>query len=344
MSIPSGSSGQTKSSHEGNGSRDSSEFEFVMKNNPPNVQSNLLMSAGSSISSSSHILPVAPLLSVQSPTPIKPLDEPPRPNPPPTSSVSMPELSSEDKTNVETILAESPPAPGMFGWVKGGGIFSGLVEKTKTMSEKVITTLDPQMKEFIYSGGNIEVVVASDKENKVNPVREAFQKVFGHATVYGVPSKAMSIAEQPVGFAAGKQAAHERIVNLRKSGNIEAGSVIVSVESFLYEVNEELWIDMSCLIVSDPAKNINIQCFSQPTNVEAKYINLVKDATPETYPKRWSGFAVPIGNIMSQQLSVPHTAWQEAISGVHRKELIGLAATSLAGLYKRALAARVDDV
>ena len=45
-----------------------------------------------------------------------------------------------------------------------------MVEKTKTMSENVITTLDPQMKEFMKSGGDIEVVVASDKEGKVAPV------------------------------------------------------------------------------------------------------------------------------------------------------------------------------
>lgn len=33
------------------------------------------------------------------------------------------------------------------------------------------------------SGGDIEIVVASDKDAKVAPVREAFQNVFGNATV-----------------------------------------------------------------------------------------------------------------------------------------------------------------
>ena len=33
------------------------------------------------------------------------------------------------------------------------------------------------------SGGDIEVIVASDKDAKVAPVREAFQNVFGNATV-----------------------------------------------------------------------------------------------------------------------------------------------------------------
>jgi len=306
---------------------------------PPPLSNNPLMSAA-------NLPSLSPVVAVQS-------VKPPQPPHQPSSSISMPAIAAtiaatgdggEDQTKVETIPVESPPSPGMFGWVRGGGIFNRVVEKTKTVTEKVITTLDPQMKEFIYSGGDVEVIVASDKEHKVNPVREAFQAVFGHATVYGLPSRAMSIAEQPVGYAAGKQAAHERIVSLRKSGAVADDAVVVSVENFLYEVNEELWIDLSCLIISDPARKISIQCFSQPTNVEAKYVNLVKDATPETYPKRWSGFATSIGTIMSEQLNVPHTSWQEAVSGVHRRELVMMAATSLAGMYKRFLASRVDDV
>ena len=45
----------------------------------------------------------------------------------------------------------------MFGWVKGGGLLSRVVEKTKSVTENVITTLDPQMKDFIHSGGDIQV-------------------------------------------------------------------------------------------------------------------------------------------------------------------------------------------
>jgi non-canonical (house-cleaning) NTP pyrophosphatase len=54
------------------------------------------------------------------------------------------------------------------------------------------------MKEYIRSGGDITVVVASDKEAKVQPVREAFQKVLGRATIYGIPAKVSKI--YPVKF------------------------------------------------------------------------------------------------------------------------------------------------
>ena len=33
---------------------------------------------------------------------------------------------------------------------------------------------------------NVQIVVASDKEDKVAPLREAFQNVFGQATVVGL--------------------------------------------------------------------------------------------------------------------------------------------------------------
>lgn len=64
----------------------------------------------------------------------------------------------------------------------------------------MITTLDPQMREFICklqwmnqfgfnkmifsdSGGDVFVLVASGQEVKVSAVREAFQSIFGKATV-----------------------------------------------------------------------------------------------------------------------------------------------------------------
>merc|ERR1719270_1899134 len=103
-----------------------------------------------------------------------------------THSMSAPD--NIDQTTVTRVMAESPAAPGMFGWVKGSGFLSKVVERTKTVTENVITTLDPQMKEFIHSGGDVEVIVSSDKEDKVVPIRNAFQKVFGNATVYGLPS------------------------------------------------------------------------------------------------------------------------------------------------------------
>jgi len=281
------------------------------------------------------------------PAPMKPSSSVPVITEPKLPVRDLPSSSSNAVIST-SVRAESPPtaagAPGVFGWVRGTGFLSKVVEKTKSVTENVITTLDPQMKEFIHSGGSVEVIVASDKDDKVTPVREAFQQVFGKATVYGLPSKSISIAEQPVGFASGKQAALERISTLRKSGAVGASSCVVSVENLLYEVSEELWVDISCLILSDPGHKANLQTFSQPTPLEAKYVELLKKATPDNYPRQWSGFGVPIGQVMAAELNVPHTSWQEAVTGIHKKELIHSAARALAGMYRRHLQSIIQDI
>ena len=61
-----------------------------------------------------------------------------------------------------------------------------MAEKAKNSVDSMITTLDPGMKEYLYSGGDVSIVVASDKDVKVNPVRDAFIDVFGRATVKGI--------------------------------------------------------------------------------------------------------------------------------------------------------------
>lgn len=76
----------------------------------------------------------------------------------------------------------------LLGWVKGaavgtGGILQKVAEKAKSSVDTLVTTLDPQMKEYLLSGGDVEILIASDKDDKVRPIREAFQITFGRATL-----------------------------------------------------------------------------------------------------------------------------------------------------------------
>lgn len=41
------------------------------------------------------------------------------------------------------------------------------------------------MKPIIFSGGTLSIVVASDKNDKIMPIQDAFWDVFGRATVEG---------------------------------------------------------------------------------------------------------------------------------------------------------------
>lgn len=76
----------------------------------------------------------------------------------------------------------------LFGWMKGaadvsGGLLQKIGEKAMSSMDTLVTTLDPQMKDYIRSGGDVEILIASHKEDKVRPIREAFQLVFGRATL-----------------------------------------------------------------------------------------------------------------------------------------------------------------
>lgn len=66
-------------------------------------------------------------------------------------------------------------------------------------------------------------------------MREAFQNVFGRATVYGNHSQAKTIADQPVGFESAELAAKERINNLR-TNEAFIDKVILAVENFVVEL------------------------------------------------------------------------------------------------------------
>lgn len=92
------------------------------------------------------------------------------------------------------------------------------------------------------SGGNTEIIVASSNDDKVEAVREAFQDVFGRATVYGSPSQAKTCALQPIGFENAELKGKEKINNLRLKENF-ADKIIVAVENFVVEVykNQLSW-------------------------------------------------------------------------------------------------------
>lgn len=258
--------------------------------------------------------------------------------------------SKDDQTankNSETSNdANTEASEGLFGWVKGssGGLFSKVAEKTKSSVETVITTLDPQMKDYIHSGGKIRVVVASDNHEEVNAIKDAFHSIFGLATIYGVPSRPKNVAAQPVGYAAAKQSALERLDIIRDTHPEakEDGTILTAIETFLIEVGDEEWIEQSCLVLDDKAKKY--WQYTQPTNVPYNVIKQLQESTQETYPLSWSGFSNPIGPAMSNFLNVSTSKWHETLNGIPRGVLLSNASKSLVYTYKLALKAKVDKV
>ena len=101
---------------------------------------------------------------------------------------------------------------------------------------------------------------------------------------------------------------------------------------------------MSCLILSDPQRKIQLQTYSQPTSVPVEQIKVLQQSTAQDYPKRWSGFSTPIGKVMSEKLNVPPSEWQTAITGLSRRRLLLVAGEGLAGMYQKQIQAQVENV
>ncbi|NXH09390.1 PRRC1 protein, partial [Bucco capensis] len=215
-----------------------------------------------------------------------------------------------------------------------------VLDKTKHSVESMITTLDPGMVPYIKTGGELDIVVTSNKEVKVAAVRDAFQEVFGMAVVTGEAAQS-SIAPQPVGYAAGLKGAQERIDSLRRTGVIHENQPAVSVESFIVELLPDKWFDIGCLIIEDPVNGIHLEAFTQATPVPLQYVQQAKSLTPQDYNLRWSGLLVTVGEVLEKNiLNINRTDWHMVFTGMSRRQMIYSAAKALAGLYKQQLPPR----
>ncbi|XP_054842834.1 protein PRRC1 [Eublepharis macularius] len=234
-------------------------------------------------------------------------------------------------------------AGGLWGFIKGvagNPVVKSVLDKTKHSVESMITTLDPGMAPYIKSGGELDIVVTSAKEVKVAAVRDAFQEVFGMATVTGEAGQS-NIAPQPVGYAAGLKGAQERIDSLRRTGVIHEKQPAVSVENFIAELLPDKWFDIGCLIVEDPIHGIHLETFTQATPVPLEYVQQAQSLTPQDYNLRWSGLLVTVGEVLERNLlHVNRTDWHVAFTGMSRRQMIYSAAKAIAGMYKQRLPPR----
>ncbi|VTJ78067.1 Hypothetical predicted protein [Marmota monax] len=152
-----------------------------------------------------------------------------------TSAITFPEEQEDPRINRGQ---DEASAGGIWGFIKGvagNPMVKSVLDKTKHSVESMITTLDPGMAPYIKSGGELDIVVTSNKEVKVAAVRDAFQEVFGLAVVIGEAGQS-NIAPQPVGYAAGLKGAQERIDSLRRTGVIHEKQTAVSIEHFIAEL------------------------------------------------------------------------------------------------------------
>uniref|UniRef100_A0A8D0L9S6 Proline rich coiled-coil 1 n=1 Tax=Sphenodon punctatus TaxID=8508 RepID=A0A8D0L9S6_SPHPU len=256
------------------------------------------------------------------------------------SAITFPE-EHEDPRVVG--IQNEATAGGLWGFIKGvagNPVVKSVLDKTKHSVETMITTLDPGMAPYIKTGGELDIVVTSNKEVKVAAIRDAFQEVFGMATVTGEAGQS-NIAPQPVGYAAGLKGAQERIDSLRRAGVIHEKQPAVSVENFIAELLPDKWFDIGCLIIDDPIHRIHLETFTQATPVPLEYVQQAQSLTPQDYNLRWSGLLVTVGEVLEKNLlHVNRTDWHVAFTGMSRRQMIYSAAKAIAGMYNQRLPPR----
>ncbi|KAM6391513.1 protein PRRC1 isoform 2-T4 [Rhynochetos jubatus] len=250
------------------------------------------------------------------------------------SAITFPEECEDPRVST---AQGGGPSGGLWGFIKGvaeNPMVKSVLDKTKHSVETMITTLDPGMVPYIKTGGELDIVVTSNKEVKVAAIRDAFQEVFGMAVVTGEAAQS-NIAPQPVGYAAGLKGAQERIDSLRRTGVIHEKQPAVSVENFIEELLPDKWFDIGCLIIEDPINAIHLEAFTQATPVPLEYVQQAKSLTPQDYNLRWSGLLVTVGEVLEKSiLNVSRTDWHMVFTGMSRRQMIYSAAKALAGMYK----------
>jgi len=259
---------------------------------------------------------------------------------PPVNEITNPPVQGEATDENETKTDDGKDNSAVWNWIKSASnnqFIQKVMEKTKTGVDHMITTLDPGMAPYIKEGGDINIVVGSDKEVKWGAVRDAFQSVFGAAMVTGVAAQS-NIAPQPVGYAAANKGAQERIAHLRKSGLVQEKQVCIAIENFIVEQLTDQWYDIGCIVLQDPANNITIELFTMAVPVDSDVIHEAQKATPHDYGLRWSGLSMTIGEAVQKKFPwVKPSDWHKAITGVSRRDIIYSSAVCVAEIYKRKL-------
>lgn len=251
----------------------------------------------------------------------------------------------------------------IFDWFRTTDIINQIAEKAKNSVDSVITVLDPGMKEYLYSGGNINIIVISDSGRLVSPIRDAFQSVFGRATVlaakYNHPESAdgypVKIAN---GFDGAIVVAQEKIKRLRlDTSSVPQNQVILAVQPCLIsltnseaassrvtnglKLDENLvpeWFLTYCMLIEDPVLGSTMNSYSQFIPINTETVATAKEKKfPVDFQDNHLGFASSLNELINfeHNMEDQDNEWHQRWCGVDETDIIRNLSTSLAHLYRR---------
>ncbi|CAB4001848.1 PRRC1 [Paramuricea clavata] len=227
---------------------------------------------------------------------------------------------------------------GVWGWISsavGSDIVEttqrlgrNLVKKTKDSVDSVITTLDPGMEDYLHKtdSDTINILITSTDEEIIDGIKDGFKQVFSHVLVRHQASRS-SLAPLPNSFSSALKSAKQRISNLRSSTPPEVGLVVIAVEEFIAEIMPEMWFGMLCLCLDDSSQKLEVETFSQALALPNDVLKKLEELTPSTYSLRWSGLSVSLADVLQSN-------WTNFLAGVPKRQVVTLAAKTLAGQYR----------
>lgn len=253
----------------------------------------------------------------------------------------------------------------VFYWTKTKEIIGQIAEKAKNSVDSVITTLDPGMKEYLYSGGDVNIIVMTDSECLISPIRDSFQSAFGRATVNPAPSNPSgAFNHYPIrlacGFQEAKIVAQEKIKKLKQdTGSVPQNQVVVVVQPTLFQLGNNMngametsigsteppWFSAYCMFIVDPVLNVTMNCFSHSIPIDAEIVESLKKSDGAiNLPEKHLGFTASLDEIMSYRLKIdPMNGfgdeygcyWLREWAGVYETQLIHQVSSTLANSYRR---------
>lgn len=189
----------------------------------------------------------------------------------------------------------------------------------------------------------IVIGVASTKEVKIKPVREAFTEIFPNDTLQILPFKAGSdIADQPVGEQWGIQGTLNRIENAKREHAKNLAAAVdapakpvqywVAIENYIEPSKDDAqtWVDIGAVTLENVRKNSTLIQLSKPVSLDALFAGLAFSQTPSDYVHKHSGFSVTSGKAIkhyyhdTQQIELDDGNWHAHpdFGGVSRAELL----------------------
>ncbi|EDO38809.1 predicted protein [Nematostella vectensis] len=208
--------------------------------------------------------------------------------------------------------------------------------------DTVITTLDPAMEDYLRKGQAVNLILTTEDPAAVEAVRDGFRQIFELAFVTSC-SSVSSIAPLPVGCSAGMKGAQHRVSHLRRTKKVQDDKVLLGMEEFVAELVPGKWFSMICLHLSDPILKAEFHTLSQAVEIPKQYITKAEQSTPSNYNLRWSGLSFTLAEVI---LGSGHTHgdWQSLLGGCSRKQILTVAARTLAGQYRNKLNETAESV